>query len=102
MLSLLSSDSSLLSLLFLFLIPCLFITSYIGFPVFLLKLIGLIKIKAARDNEKRYSSRFLIILLVLVVVICFSTLLTKIFKLVIKNLQPSNKIWHAFSQLAIT
>ncbi|CAD5319294.1 unnamed protein product [Arabidopsis thaliana] len=60
MLSLLSSDSSLLSLLFLFLIPCLFITSYIGFPVFLLKLIGLIKIKAARDNEKRDEGTYVV------------------------------------------
>ncbi|KAG7571888.1 Decaprenyl diphosphate synthase-like superfamily [Arabidopsis suecica] len=52
----LSLLSSLVSLLFLFLIPCLFITSYIWFPVFLPKLLGLIKFKAARDdhdNEKR-------------------------------------------------
>ncbi|ANM61963.1 Undecaprenyl pyrophosphate synthetase family protein [Arabidopsis thaliana] len=52
----LSLLSTLVALPFLFLIPCLFITSYICFPVFLTKLLGLIKFKAARDdddNEKR-------------------------------------------------
>ncbi|KAG7637173.1 Decaprenyl diphosphate synthase-like [Arabidopsis thaliana x Arabidopsis arenosa] len=35
-------------------------TRYIGFPVFLLKLIGLIKIKAARDNEKRDEGTYVV------------------------------------------
>ncbi|EOA28798.1 hypothetical protein CARUB_v10025030mg [Capsella rubella] len=44
--------SSLSSIFFLFLIPCLFITSYICFPLFLPKLLGLlIKIIAARDDD---------------------------------------------------
>ncbi|XP_023640830.1 LOW QUALITY PROTEIN: dehydrodolichyl diphosphate synthase 3 [Capsella rubella] len=60
----LSLLSSLPSLLFLFSVPCLFMTSYVCFPLLLPKLLGLIRIKAARndhgDNEERDERTYVV------------------------------------------